>query len=665
MSDQQPAVLLWQPRPRQWWGLGLALGLAAAPHLWRLPLWLSLIWLLAVGWRLSLGVQGRPMPALLIRLLMTVAAGLALYLHFGTLFGRDAGSALLVMTLGLKLLELKRRRDATLLIWMCYLLLAVQFMFSQSIGMALYITLAGIVITAVRIEQSNPVGARPWDADLLLAARMLAQALPVMLVLFVLFPRLPGPLWSLPTDAHSARTGLSGDMEPGRISRLAQSEAVAFRVEFADAVPPPAQRYWRGPVFEMTDGRRWWHAEGDDVSVLTELRTPFQTAGPAIHYHLTLEPSGQPWLPALEMTVAVPDDALRLPSLELRAKRNIDHLRRDQYISYTDYQIPQIDSATLTRNLRVPTSITPRVQQLAQRWRQQADHPRALVDIALRYFHHEPFVYTLEPPLLGMNPVDEFLFETRRGFCEHYASAFTILMRAAGLPARVVTGYQGGEFNPLGEYLIVRQSDAHAWAEVWLPEQGWTRVDPTAAVAPERIEHRLDLNLARRGEALPFQLDDKGLLVQGLRRARFAFDAMNNGWNQWVLSYGQQRQLNLLADFGLQQLGWQALAWALLFALCLVLAVLAAILLRQRRPAIDPVLAQYQRFRRRLARRGLAALPHEGPQQLLQRIERERPQWAAAARQITELYVQLRYKPQPDAGTLDALRLAVRGFRPQ
>ena len=246
----------WQPRPRQWWGLGIALTLSAAPHLLRLPLWLTGIWLLAVGWRMSLGVQGRPKPALLIRLLSTLAAGVALYLHFGTILGRDAGSALLVMMAGLKLLELKQRRDATLIVLLCYLLLAIQFMFSQGILTALYVTCAGIVVTAVRIEQSNQVSDRPWRDDVLLAARMLGQAVPLMLLLFLLFPRLPGPLWSLPSDAHGASTGLSGEMEPGLISDLALSEAVAFRADFEGKLPSPVQRYWRGPVFEMTEGVR-------------------------------------------------------------------------------------------------------------------------------------------------------------------------------------------------------------------------------------------------------------------------------------------------------------------------------------------------------------------------------------------------------------------------
>lgn len=656
------SAALWHPRPHQWWGLGLALALSAAPHLLRLPLWLSAIWLLAVGWRLSLGVQGRAMPALVIRLLLTLAAGVALYLHFGTVLGRDAGSALLVIMVGLKLLELKQRRDATLLILLSYLLLAIQFMFHQAIAQVLYTTVAVLSITAVWLALNNPLDERTWRADALLAARLLGQAIPLTLILFVLFPRLPGPLWSLPSDAHAARTGLSGEMEPGRISQLALSTAVAFRADFAGQIPPPAQRYWRGPVFEMTDGRRWWGST-EAPRGNTESTLPFRPEGPAYRYVLTLEPNGGTWLPALELPTSIPADVERLPTLELKAKRRIDALRRDSFISYPAYQISAATESELRRNLRLPNTSSERIQQLAQHWRDAAHTDRGVIDAALHYFHTEPFVYTLEPPLLGANPVDEFLFETRRGFCEHYAAAFTLLMRSAGIPARVVTGYQGGEVNPLGGYLIVRQSDAHAWVELWLGEKGWVRFDPTAAVAPERIEHRINLDFVNPGDAIRFQLDENSLFARGLRRTRFALDAINNGWNQWVLSYGPQRQQDLLKSLGLRDITWRGLAWVLLLAAGAALGVLALLLLRRTQPKRDPICELYARFRKRLSQQGVVALPQEGPQALLRRVEQAQLPSLAAARRITELYIGLRYAPCPDTTLLAELRRAVKNFK--
>jgi len=657
------ATETWQPPPRQAWALAALLALSAAPHLLRLPFALTVIWLLAVGWRLSLMLRGQPLPPRLLRLLLTLTTGLALYLQFGTVLGREAGSALLVMMAGLKLLELKQRRDALVLVLLAYLLIAVQFMFSRSPTAALYAVIATLLITSVWIGLNHPQGMRAWRGDLALAGRLLAQAVPLMLILFVLFPRLPGPLWSLPSDAH-ARSGLSGEMEPGRISDLALSEAVAFRADFSGPLPAPAQRYWRGPVFEFTDGRRWWDA--DDLAPVNRATPPLQTHGIAYRYVLTLEPSGMPWLPALEMATTVPADVIRLPTLELKARRAVDTLRRDAFIAFTDYRMGTTDAATLTRNLRLPTTLSARVRQLAQSWRKDpklgARSDRDVVSTALRHFNTEAFVYTLTPPLLGRDPVDEFLFESRRGFCEHYASAFTLLMRAAGIPSRVVTGYQGGEVNPVGGYLIVRQSDAHAWAEVWLAEAGWVRIDPTAAVAPERIEYRIDLDLARAGDAVRFHLDDDHALVQSLRRARFALDALNNGWNQWVLSYGPERQRDLFAGWGLRDMSWRELAWALLFGVGTALGVLALLLLRRPRPSIDAAARLYARFRRRLVRYGIAILPQEGPRDLLVRIEQAQLPVQASARRIIALYIALRYAPQPDALLLKEMRRAVRAF---
>lgn len=657
------AVAHWQPRSRQTWALAALLTLSAAPHLVRLPFELTAIWLIVVGWRLHLILRGQPLPARMLRLLLTLAAGLALYLHFGTVLGREAGGALLVMMAGLKLLELKQRRDAILLVLLAYLLVAVQFMFSRSPLTALYAGASTLLITTVWIDLSHPLGTRTWRNDLGLAGRLLAQAVPLMLILFVLFPRLPGPLWSLPSDAH-ARSGLSDEMQPGRISELALSEAVAFRADFNGPMPPSAQRYWRGPVFEFTDGRRWWGST--DTPPPTAPLPPLQTRGTAYRYALTLEPSGTHWLPALEMTTDFPADVTRLPTFELKMRRALDALRRNEFIAFADYRLGKADAATLKRNLRLPASLSARVRELAHSWREDpqlgARSDRAVIAAALRHFNKETFVYTLTPPLLGKDPVDEFLFATRRGFCEHYASAFTLLMRAAGIPARVVTGYQGGEVNPLGGYLIVRQSDAHAWAEVWLADAGWVRVDPTAAVAPERIEHRIDLGLARAGDAVYFQLDD-GAFAQTLRRARFALDALNNGWNQWVLSYGPERQRELFAEWGLRDVSWRELVWALLICVGAAISVLALLLLRRPHVNIDMAARLYARFLRKLARHGIDAPPAEGPRDLLTRIEHAQSSVTDGARRIVELYIALRYAPRPDALQLKELRRAVRDFR--
>ena len=648
--------IAWRPLPAHVWGVTAALAAGAAPHLIRLPPELGALWLLAVGWRLRLMLRAATLPPVWLRSLLTLTVGLALYRAFGTVLGREAGSALLVMAAALKLLELRRPRDSTLLVLLAYLLVAVQFLFTRSPWAAAYAATACVLITTAWIGL-NRADVRPWREQARLALRMLGQALPLMLVLFLLFPRLPGPLWSLPSDAH-ARTGLSGEMEPGRISDLALSEAVAFRADFTDAVPVPAQRYWRGPVFEFTDGRRWWGATEDaDVHTLPTL----QTRGVGYRYVVTLEPSGSRWLPALEMATGIPAAVTRLPTFELRAARDVDTLRRDELVSFPDYRMTMESTATLQRNLRVPPTLGAQARALARSWRESAPTERAVVTAALRHFNTEAFVYTLNPPALGANPVDEFLFSTRRGFCEHYASAFTLLMRAAGIPARVVTGYQGGEVNTVGGYLIVRQSDAHAWAEVWLADSGWVRIDPTAAVAPERIERSIDPAWASADGAVRFRLDQDDALARALRRARFAIDTLNNGWNQWVLDYGPEQQRALLAVWGLRDAGWRELAWLLSIGVGVAGGLLAVVLLR-RADRVDPVVRLYARFRRRLVRRGFNAPITEGPLDLLARLERTQGPLAADARSIIELYIDLRYAPRPETRQLKALRRAVRRF---
>lgn len=646
----------WRPSPAHAWGVTAALAAGAAPHLVRLPPELGALWLLAVGWRLRLMLRATTVPPIWLRSLLTLTVGLALYRAFGTVLGREAGSALLVMAAALKLLELQRPRDSTLLVLLAYLLVAVQFMFTRSPWTAAYAAAACVLITTVWLAL-NRTDTRPWREHARLALRMLGQALPLMLILFILFPRLPGPLWSLPSDAH-ARTGLGGEMEPGRISELALSEAVAFRADFTGPVPTSAQRYWRGPVFEFTDGRRWWGVtEGAGAHSLTTL----QTRGGGYRYVVTLEPSGSRWLPALEMASEIPAGVTRLLTLELRTAGDVDTLRRDVLVSYPDYRMTTESAATLRRNLLVPPTLGAKARALAQSWREAAPTEREVITAALRHFNTEAFVYTLNPPVLGDRPVDEFLFSTRRGFCEHYASAFTLLMRAAGIPARVVTGYQGGEVNTVGGYLIVRQSDAHAWAEVWLADSGWVRVDPTAAVAPERIERRIDPAWASAGDAVRFRLDQDGAFARALRRARFAADALNNGWNQWILDYGPEQQRALLSAWGLRDASWRELAWLLSIGVGAAIGLLALFLLR-RVDRADPVLRLYRRFHRRLARRGFSAPLSEGPRDLLARIERTHPPLAASARSIVELYIDLRYAPQPDARQLKTLRRAVRRF---
>jgi transglutaminase-like putative cysteine protease len=488
-----------------------------------------------------------------------------------------------------------------------------------------------------------------------LASILLAQAAPLMLVLFLFFPRIEGPVWGLPEDAWTGMTGLSDNMSPGTISQLVQSEAPAFRARFTRRTPRPEQRYWRGPVLWRTDGRTWSSGDLDLLSRSTEHAPPGNAV--AFEYSITLEPHNKLWLLALDLPVQVSVPAIHTPDFQALAYRPVRKRLYYTATSYTQVDTGPLDSSLRTAALQLPERISARVRNLARSWREHSTSDAELVRQALAYFNEQAFVYTLEPPPLGADPVDEFLFATQRGFCEHYAAAFVVLMRSAGIPARVVTGYQGGEYNPLGDYWLVRQSDAHAWAEVWLPDGGWQRVDPTAAVAPERIEHSLDTAGAAAGAAASFRMPDNDLLGRNLRKLRYLLDAMNNQWHEWVLSYGPQRQLEFLASLGIDRASWKHMALALLLLTGTLLLGISLWMLLQKPAAQDPVERAWLQFCKRLARHGLARQPGEGPRDFARRVAAARPPLATRINAISRLYIALRYGKPANRATSDTARL--------
>ncbi|GAB4347247.1 MAG: protein-glutamine gamma-glutamyltransferase TgpA [Gammaproteobacteria bacterium] len=630
------------------------------PHLSLLPDWISIL-VVGVGLlRLAIYRRGLALPPRWLLVLMVVGGSAAIFVQFGTLLGRDAGVSLLSLMLALKLLEMRTRRDTLLLVFLGYFLVITNLLYSQHLLLAIYLAIAVWLLTATLLELAHPD--TPFRRTLRYAALMLLQAVPVMLVLFVLFPRIPGPLWGLPKDAYSASTGLSDRMEPGSISQLSRSDAVAFRVKFDDPLPPPQLRYWRGPVFWYTDGRRWT-PKPEDVSGPNEpLR--YRASGRPVHYTVTLEPHRQRWLFALDLPAAVQSAQRVTRDFQALSAKPVRELVRYRATSYTNYQATQLTAREARDATQLPASVSPRVRALAARWVRQASQPVDVVEEALRYFRTQPFVYTLNPPLLGGDPIDQFLFETRKGFCEHYAAAFTILMRAAGIPTRVVTGYQGGELNPLGDYLIVRQSDAHAWAEVYLPDRGWVRIDPTAAVAPERIERGIDNTLSRIGEPMQFQIPSGEWLWGIVNQLRYLWDGMQNGWNQWVLGYGPELQQQLLDWVGLARSSWRGLVVLLAGTLVALTAWLAWGLLRSQRAAPDPLARYYQRFCKKLASRGYTRQAHEGPLDFAKRVSRDMPEQAAKIHLITRLYIAMRYGNKPPEFWLPKLKSQIEEFRP-
>jgi transglutaminase-like putative cysteine protease len=630
--------------------------LAAAPHAQRAPAWLTTFVMLIVAWRLYLARMRVRLPHRPVLLLTVLASAASVYVHYGTFFGRDAGVALLIVMLALKLLEVKSPRDGMLLIFLSYFLVVTNFLYSQTIATALYMLVCVWVITASMVGIHYTTPPRSSMPQLRAGGALLAQSVPLMLVLFVLFPRVPGPLWALPAPPERSMTGLSDTMTPGNITHLTLSEDVAFRVTFESEMPSVKQLYWRGPVLWHYDGRTW-HAPHPRYA-----SPNFDARYFPVEYTVTLEAHGKPWLLAVDLPGMLPPDSIATTDLQMLSAKPVTARRRYKMVSFLDYTYGLEESqSNLAETLHLPAGFNPRALAHAKELRTRHRDDRELMQAVLKSFNEDGYRYTLSPPLLGEHSVDEFLYGSKSGFCEHYASAFAVLMRGAGIPARIVTGYLGGEINPIGNYLIVRQADAHAWTEVWLPGEGWIRVDPTAAVAPARIEHGIAAALPDAA-ALPLLIRNDYAFVRGLR---LTWDSFANTWNQRVLSYTPERQRALLTHVGLDDTTWRTLALLLLGVTSAVTLVLAAFTLHNIRVRVrDPVKAAYSAFCNKLRDRGMARAPHEGPVSYGQRVSRLRPDLQPVVIRFTALYVALRYAGAANPERVAELQQLARDFRP-
>lgn len=647
----------------------LALTLVILPQLLRMPPWLGVAVVAALGWRLQRDLHGWPLPSPWLKLLLAALATAGLYSHYQTLIGYQAGSSLLTLLLCMKLLELRDQRDAMVALFLGYFLVVTGFLHSQSIFMGGYLFATVLLLTTALVALNHLTprlrNSRRYARH---AFGLLLQSLPLMVLLFILFPRLPGPLWSLPENPSSARTGLSEEMTIGSISHLADSEAVAFRVEMAGPLPSANRLYWRGPVLWRTDGRRWLPLSESQLARYAQTALRFEPLGEPIDYTLTLEPHDRTWLFALDLPAqlpVLPSPVSITPAYQLRSRDKVVELLRYRLTSYPDYRTAPLAEWERTLTLQLPATANPMAGALARQWRADGLEDGQLVERALQLFRDQPFYYSrTPPPLEGDHPLDGFLFESRRGFCEHYAAAFTTLMRAAGLPARVVTGYQGGENNPLGGYLVIRQSDAHAWSEVWLTGRGWVRVDPTAVIPSHRVEATPDLNRFNDTGPPPLSGEQIAWLSDSWRRLRNGWDAVNHGWNRWVLGFDQTQQRALMERLGLARFGWQGLIGLLFALLTLSLTVITLYLLRQRVQTREPLQQLYLQFCERLARIGIVRERGEGPDDFATRVIRQRPDLTTEVAWISRLYIQLRYGGGGSHPQLERLRRAVRGFSP-
>ena len=643
-----------------------ALCISMFPQLSSMPVQLIAITLLPVAWRLLAEFRNwKPMP-ILLRVIATVFAVAALVITYGGLMGRRAAVSMLVLMLALKLLETFRTRDARIVASLSLFLCGTQFLFSQGVPMIVYIiacllsSLIALMYLHRREAYENlgeaPDTGRSLFTELGFGAGLMALAFPIGLAIFLLFPRWASPLWGVPEDALDARSGLSDSMTPGSIQSLFMDDSPAFRATFEGLKPSQAELYWRGPVFWNFNGSSW-QTSYLSRNLLAEIKPEPEQA--PFRYEVQMEPTEQRWLFALDYPALVPRGTHLSIDYQLIANRPITRLRN--YVMASDPGF--LDSPKLKQTLRkaaleLPRGFNPKTAEMMADWRKQASRDTGIIQRALAYFNQEQFHYTLNPPLLSRDTVDEFLFDTQKGFCEHYASAFTVMMRMAGIPARVVTGYQGGWYNNIGSYVLVRQSDAHAWSEVWIKGSGWTRIDPTAAVAPSRVEQGAIESLAQRRHMLDFEW---------LRNAKNTFDLFQRGWNNWVVAFNSDRQSRLFSIFGWDVLDSAKLVIAMIVTVLVIGAIifmLMPLLLKFRSSQKqDPLLRLWQKFIRKLTRAGFVSRPSMGPMELAADARGQLKYTGDAINRIAELYTLCRYSQ--NTGSEAELAELIDGFQPR
>jgi protein-glutamine gamma-glutamyltransferase len=640
-------------------GIFACLSLAVIPHLASLPVWVPATVAVSGGIRLLLAHRGRPPPPQFLRLIIAGLAIALLYLHFRTFNGLAAGTALLVLVAGMKLLETVAQRDIYVITLIIYFVCLSALLDGDSFWLLAYLIGVCWLTTATLLRLTSTLPLPDWRRSLRYAGRIMSQSLPLALVFWLFFPRFDAPLWQIPGAGPGAESGLGDTMSPGDINDLALSDEIAFRVRFATPPPPPEERYWRGPVMHDFDGHTWSRSR---VS-LPALPPALKPQGPAYRYTVSMEPSQHNWIFALDWPTqwSLPRGALNRDYTLVQS----EPVSRPIDVAATSYTHVEMQDALgdflRRRDLYLPRNRNPRTVQLAQSLR--ATHPDDwdYARAVLAMFTQQSFYYTLTPPKLAGDSVDAFLFGTRQGFCEHYASAFAVLMRAGGIPAHVVTGYLGGTLNRFSDYWIVRQSEAHAWTELWIEGRGWVRVDPTAAIAPSRVERGLNEAVSAEG-LLGGRWQRR---TPWLADMRLRLDALRQLWRERILLFDQDSQQKMLAWMDIPEPDGQKLVAVLAAALVLVLGWLTW----QVRREIDPtrkdlLIRAYERLCAKLAAAGMPRLAHEGPEDYAARVALRRPDLGAAVGALCRHYSNLRYAAGPPHLSVGQFDAAVRAFRP-
>lgn len=627
--------------------------LLVLPHIGSLQVIFIAVSLLLIAWCAAAHYFKRFLPnKWLLLALSLLLAFLVLRLH-GMSLGREASSSFLLVLLGLKLLECRSNRDVLAVIFVSFFVLITPFLFDQTIGLALYsLCLFFLLLSALVVNNTNLDilgGQFPYR----FAGVIMLLALPLMILSFLLFPRMIGPLWAMPSDASNAISGISDTINPGQISQLALSKETAFRARFIDQPPAHNQLYWRGPVFWNTDGRQWTLSPSKTIKQQA-IRGPVSTT---FQYSIVMEPHQQVWLYALDSPIKAPADVKITEDRQLISNKKLSRSRAFDFTSSIQPTSETISKEDKTRALALPDNTDIRILQLASSWRNDTRSDMGVINNGLAFFNKESFYYTLTPPQLGNDPVADFLFDSKRGFCGHYATSFAVVLRAAGIPSRLVAGYQGGLYNSVGNFWEVRQADAHVWVEAWVQSLGWVRIDPTAAISPNRIQHAIDLDEQRIGDEIKFFIKPPDGLARWGQQLNSILQTVDYYWESGVLAYGPEVQNEFLANFGLH--GWEDMVLWLAILSAAFLLIFSLYLYRLKPNKIDPGQKAYLCFCKKLARRYGEKRPSDTSLAYFSRISESLPSFRERLLQVRVHYLHCRY----GGGRIDPLLASIKSFK--
>jgi Transglutaminase-like enzymes, putative cysteine proteases len=634
-------------RPLLW--LAAALLFTLPPMFGSLATWVPCLFLIALATKFWMEPRGYRLRFAALKLMLTGVALFAIFVSYGSLKGIEPGISLLVVLMALKVLEAHTAREFQVMVLIGWVLCLCGFFLSQDFATALCLLtgFALLLVALIQFHRGSSPGAF-WPA-LTTTFRLFAQAAPLVVLLFLLFPRInTGSRFEF-RALHSASTGFSDRLTPGSIAALANSSEIAFRAEFPGTkTQTPGPMYWRGVVMWQCDGMDW-RAPYAPASIS---RSPRQSpSGNPIRQKITLAPHAARWMFALDRPFQTPPGAMLAYGNYLWSVQPVRKARQYEVVSWFGSAGKELSAREREEALKLPPSISPAVRDLAESWAAQSSNPRGVVNSALQFFRAQGFRYSLSPGEYGNNDLEEFLFRRRVGFCGHYAASFATLMRLAGIPARLVVGYLGGEYNDLGHFFLIRQADTHAWCEVWLPESGWTRIDPTSVVAPGRASLDLNSFLATRSASGQIEGRRSGFVMRLARSAiftniRLGWETLNYEWDTRFLAYDANVQDVFLSSIGITNRGSFVLIVGIAVVAVALLVIYAVWMQLGTRSRIDRVKELYERFCRKAAQLGARREPWEGPADFARRAGQLLPNESERIRQISTTYIALRYSPQ-------------------